>query len=144
LAKGYGLFPANRFDAALLVSACAPQIWAKPGGTPAEFEYVKAGCSAQSYNMFPPVYQEVRVQPGYYTPMQTSCYGSGVANNCFTSGGYYVPPTFVPVDQNQGARSSAARSCLMMAGWQPVKDEAEAALVTNSVPPPPPRPESLR
>ena len=46
-------------------------------------------------------------------------------------------PVYMPVDQNQGARNSVVRSCLMTAGWQPVKDKEEAALVTNSTRPAP-------
>jgi hypothetical protein len=116
----------------LPLAGCASQLWAKPGGTPAEFEGAKAGCNTQSYAMFPPMMQQVMVMAGYVTPVQTSCSGGGYAVNCFTTGGNYVPPLYVPVDQNQGARNSAVRSCLMTAGWQPVKDKEEAALVTNS------------
>jgi hypothetical protein len=115
----------------LALAGCAPEFWAKPGGTPAAFEGTKAACTTQSYAMFPPVMQPVMMSPGYVTPMQTICNGDGHFANCFTTGGNYVPPMFVPVDQNQGARNSAVRSCLMAAGWRPVKNEEEAALVTN-------------
>jgi hypothetical protein len=64
--------------------------------------------------------------------MQTSCMGTGYAVNCVTTGGQYSPPAYVMIDQNVGARDSASRSCLMSAGWIPVKDKAEAAAVTNS------------
>jgi hypothetical protein len=116
----------------LPIAGCAPQLWAKPGGTAAEFEGAKAGCNTQSYGMFPPIYQQVMVTPGYFMPLQTNCTPYG---ECFTSGGYYVQPTYVPVDMNDRARSSAFRSCLMTAGWTPVKDKEEAALITNSAAP---------
>jgi hypothetical protein len=115
----------------LPIAGCAPQLWAKPGGTANEFEGAKAGCNAQSYAMFPPAYQQVMVSPGYFMPLQTNCTPYG---ECFTSGGYYVQPTYVPVDMNDRGRSSAFRSCLMTAGWVPVKDKEEATLVTNSAP----------
>jgi hypothetical protein len=52
--------------------------------------------------------------------------------NCFTTGGQYMPPVYMPVDQNQAGRNSGVRSCLFAAGWQPVKNKAEAEAVTNS------------
>lgn len=76
--------------------------------------------------------QQIMMTQGYVTPMQTSCTGTGYAMNCFTTGGNYIQPVYMPIDQNQGARNSAARSCLMSAGWQPVKDKEEGALVTNA------------
>jgi hypothetical protein len=116
----------------LSLASCAPQLWAKPGGSPAEFEGAKEGCNTQSYSMFPPMMQQIMVTSGYMTPMQTNCTNVGYSVSCYTTGGNYVPPVYMPVDQNQGARNSAFRSCLMTAGWQPVKDKEEAALVTNS------------
>lgn len=117
---------------AVALSGCAPQIWAKPGGTPVEFEGTKAACNAQSYSEFPPMPQQIMIMAGYVTPVQTSCTGSGYSVNCFSTGGNYVPPAYVTVDQNQNARNSGFRSCLMTAGWQPVKNQDEAAAVTNS------------
>jgi hypothetical protein len=131
------------FLACLSAAGCAPQLWAKPGGTPLQFEQTKSFCTTQSYGMFPPVMQPLMVSPGYVMPLQTTCFGGGHAVNCFTTGGDYIPPTFVPVDQNQGARNSAVRSCLMATGWQPVKDAEEAARVTNSAPYPAPNPAVL-
>jgi hypothetical protein len=116
----------------LPLASCASQLWAKPGGSPAEFEVAKAGCNTQSYSMFPPMMQQIMVTSGYTTPMQTNCTNVGYSVSCFTTGGNYVPPVYMPVDQNQRARNSAVRSCLMTAGWQPVKDKEEAALVTNA------------
>lgn len=50
--------------ACLPLAACAPQIWAKPGGSPAEFEGAKAACNTQSYSMFPPMMQQVMMTQG--------------------------------------------------------------------------------
>jgi len=63
--------------------------------------------------------------------------GTGYAVNCYTTGGQYSPPAYMMVDQNQGARNSAVKSCLYAAGWVPVKDKAEAQAVTNSSVPTP-------
>jgi len=117
--------------AAIALSGCSPQIWAKPGGTSVEFEGTKAACNAQSYAQFPPMPQQIMIMGGYTTPVQTSCSGAGYTVNCYSTGGNYVPPAYVTVDQNQNARSSGFRSCLMTAGWQPVKNQDEAAAVTN-------------
>jgi len=117
--------------AVLGLTACT-QYWAKPGGTSAEFEATKAACTTQAYGQLPPIMQQVQISGGYTTPMQTSCSGFGNSVNCFTTGGQYIPPASVPIDVNQGARNSAVRSCLMMAGWQPVKDRAEAEAIAGS------------
>jgi hypothetical protein len=117
---------------AMIVSGCSPQLWAKPGGTEVEFEGAKASCNTRSFAEFPPMPQQIMIMAGYTTPIQTSCSGGVYAVNCFTTGGNYVPPSYVTVDQNQGARNSSVRSCLMTAGWQPVKNREEANAVTNS------------
>ena len=116
---------------AIALAGCT-QYWAKPGGTPAEFEATKAACQAQAYSQFPPMPQQVMITTGYTTPLQTSCAGSGYAVNCFTTGGQYVPPAYITVDQNNAARNSGLRSCLFAAGWQPVKNKEEAVEVTQS------------
>ncbi len=126
--------PALLIGSALTLSGCAPQLWAKPGGTETEFEGTKAACNSQSYQQFPPMMQQVMTMQGHTNPMQTSCNGTGSFVNCYTTGGDYVPPVYMPVDQNQGARNSAVRSCLMNAGWVPVKNREEAAQIANSTP----------
>lgn len=117
--------------AAIALAGCT-QYWAKPGGTQVEFEATKAACQAQAYTQFPPVPQQVMITTGYTTPLQTSCNGLGFAVNCFTTGGQYVPPAYITVDQNNAARNSGFRACLFAAGWQPVKNKEEAAAVTQS------------
>src|SRR4051812_43587358 len=117
----------------LLVAGCT-QYWAKPGGTKEEFEATKAACNSQSYAQFPPIMQQIMVSPGYTTPAQTTCTSRGQSVDCYSTGGNYVPPSYVLVDQNDSARDSAFRSCLYAAGWIPVKNQEEAAAVTNSAP----------
>jgi len=75
---------------------------------------------------------QVMTSPGYTTPLQTSCTPVGYSVNCFTTGGNFVPPSYMLVDQNQDARNSAFRSCLYAAGWLPAKNREEAEAITNS------------
>lgn len=110
------------------------QYWAKPGGTPAEFEATKAACQGRAFSQFPPVLQQIQLTAGYVTPVHTNCVPIGYSVSCTSTGGQYVPPAYMTVDQNQSGRGAAFRSCLYQAGWQPVKDKAEAEAVTNSMP----------
>jgi len=75
----------------------------------------------------------VMISPGYTTPIQTTCNGYGYSVSCTQSGGQTYPPSYINVDQNQSTRQSAVRSCLLQAGWQPVKNK-EAEAVSNSRP----------
>nr|WP_294510637.1 hypothetical protein [uncultured Rhodopila sp.] len=121
------------FGACVAVAACT-EYWAKPGGTPAEFEAAKAACQSQAYAQFRPVMQQVMVSPGYVTPLQTICNGGQYGTNCYTTGGQYLPPSFMMVDQNEAGRNSAARSCLFAAGWQPARNKADAEAISRSAP----------
>jgi hypothetical protein len=122
-----------------LVLAGCTQYWAKPGGTPAEFDATKAACEGRAYSQFPPVLQQVMLTQGYTTPMQTNCTPIGYTVSCYTTGGQYIPPAYMTIDQNLTGRNSAFRSCLYSAGWQPVKNKEEADAVTNSGRSTPPR-----
>nr|WP_294519150.1 hypothetical protein [uncultured Rhodopila sp.] len=115
------------------VAACT-EYWAKPGGTPAEFEAAKANCQTRAYADFPPALRQVMVSPGYTTPLQTVCNGGPNASNCIMTGGQYSPPSFMMVDQNEAGRNSAARSCLFAAGWQPAKNKEDAEAISRSAP----------
>jgi hypothetical protein len=123
--------PLSALLASLVLSGCT-QYWAKPGGTPAEFEATKASCEQQSYGQFPPMPMPVMISPGYTTPIQTTCNGFGYSVSCTQTGGQSYPPSCITVDQNQGARQGAVRSCLFEAGWQPVKNKEEAAAIASS------------
>jgi hypothetical protein len=102
--------------------------WARPGGTAEEFHAASASCQARATSQYPPFFQPVMVSNGYVTPVQTSCTRYGYTTNCISTGGQYVPPAYVNVDQNQNARADAAQACLMAQGWRPFdkKDEADA------------------
>ena len=105
-----------------LVASCATK-WEKPGATEAEFEGTKSACQAQSYSQFPPLPQQVMIRSGYTTPMQTQCFGGGYYLSCDTTGGQYFPASYMTVDNNQGARNSAVRSCFFEHGWTPQKSK---------------------
>ena len=120
---------------AMLVCGCT-EYWAKPGGTPAEFEAAEAACIARSYQQFPPMPQMVMVSSGQTTSItNTKCSGSGSSTSCTSIGGHFTVPSFVTVDYNENARDSAVRACLFAAGWVPAKNEEEAEAIFNSPPP---------
>ncbi len=116
----------------LLPMAGCTQYWAKPGGTQEQFAVTKSACQAQSYAQFPPAPQQVMLTAGYTTPQQSTCSGNGYMVNCYTTGGQYMPPTYVTLDQNSGARDSGFQSCLMNAGWRLAKNKEEAEAITRS------------
>jgi hypothetical protein len=106
--------------AVLLTASCVTK-WSKPGATEAEFEGTKSACDGRSYSQFPPAPQQIMIMAGYVTPMQTQCYGSGYYVNCNTTGGQYIPPSYMTVDNNQRPRDAAVRSCFFEQGWTPDK-----------------------
>ncbi len=116
----------------LLPMAGCTQYWAKPGGTQEQFAVTKSACQAQSYAQFPPAPQQVMLTAGYTTPQQSTCSGNGYMVNCYTTGGQYMPPTYVTLDQNSGARDSGFQSCLMNAGWRLAKNKEEAEAIARS------------
>ncbi len=120
---------------AFFMLASCTQYWAKPGGTQAEFDATKAACNGRAYSRFPPMLQQVQLTAGYTTPLQTNCMPTGNSVSCTTTGGQYVPPAYMSVDQNLVGRDSAFRSCLYQAGWKTAKDKAEAEAITNAVRP---------
>jgi len=108
-------------SAILLLSACAEK-WAKPGGTAAEFEALKASCGSRAYAKFPPYVQQVMVSAGYYTPVQESCSLVNGMRQCLRMGGNYVPPQFDMIDHNEAGREQETRACFFEHGWQPVRN----------------------
>jgi hypothetical protein len=120
------------FGLVVLVIAGCTQYWANPGGTKVEFDATKSTCTGRSYSQFRPVMQQVQISSGYTTPMYTTCNSYGYSASCYTTGGDYVPPAFIPVVQNQSARKSAVESCLYGAGWVPAKNREEAEAITNA------------
>ncbi|MGM0583994.1 MAG: hypothetical protein ACQEUZ_05030 [Pseudomonadota bacterium] len=107
----------------VMVSALAActQYWEKPGGTQREFDMTKARCEQKAYADFPSMTQQITIGTGYTTPSYTTCTGSGYFMNCQTTGGNYVPPSKITVDNNKQARHRAINSCLMQNGWKKVK-----------------------
>ena len=106
----------------LALAGCATK-WTKPGATEQEFEVTKASCIGRASSRFPPAMQHIQIGSGYTTPMQTQCFGTGYSVNCTTTGGQYVPPAFMDVDANTGARNSDVRSCFFENGWTPETSE---------------------
>jgi hypothetical protein len=108
---------------ALALSACAEK-WVKPGGTPEEFEAIKAACVSTASSQFPPMIRQEQYGAGYTTPVTTNCSGFGYSVQCFSTGGQYVPPITVTVDDNAVARNQAVRSCFYAHGWHPQSGES--------------------
>src|SRR5258708_20813157 len=77
------------------------ETWVKPGGTPQEFDAMRAQCSAQAYGRFPPLVRPVQTSGGHYTPTTTHCVTKGNVTDCTQTGGHYVPPTFSTTHDNQ-------------------------------------------
>ena len=89
----------------------------------------------QSTAMFPPNMRQVETRSLYYTPTQTNCTSNPTwGMQCTTTGGNFVSASYSWEDANVNARNNAIRSCLLAAGWVPVRNKEEAAVVTNSAP----------
>lgn len=116
--------------ALLILSGCAEK-WAKPGATSEEFDAMKATCMSRSAGRFPPMMRQVQITNGYTTPITTNCNGFGYSVNCYTTGGQYVPPVAITVDDNQGARNQDTRACFFENGWHPVKDDEQASVTSQ-------------
>lgn len=104
----------------LSLAGCATK-WSKPGATSAEFEATKGSCSARAYSRYQPIMTSIQIGSGYTTPLQTQCFGTGYNVQCTTTGGQYVPPTSMMVDQNNNARDQDIRACFFERGWTPDK-----------------------
>ncbi len=111
--------------AALALCGCT-QYWAKPGSSPSEFQSTEAVCQSRAYSQLPPMLQRVQIGSAYVTPVRTSCTNYGYTADCVSTGGQYIPPSYIMVDQNESARNGASRSCLFSAGWRPFDKKADA------------------
>jgi hypothetical protein len=105
-----------------MVAGCAEK-WEKPGATKDEFDAMKAACQSKSYAEHPPMPRQVQLTAGYTTPIQTTCNAFGGSVSCFQTGGQYVPPVIITVDDNQNARNQDTRACFYENGWTPVKPQ---------------------
>jgi hypothetical protein len=78
--------------------------------------------------------RQVQIAPARRNPAYTNCNGTVQANgdgyggaygtttnNCTTTGGEYVPPVNISVDDNQNARNAAFQSCMFSNGWSTQK-----------------------
>jgi hypothetical protein len=119
-----------------LLTACAEK-WEKPGGTQQEFDAMQAACISRASSRFPPLMREVQIRNGYTTPITTNCSALGNSVNCYTTGGQYVPPLVIPVDDNDNARSQDVRSCFFENGWHPATDHKNETAASNVSSPPP-------
>jgi hypothetical protein len=128
----------------LALSACA-DTWVKPGATEQEFEATKTECMSRAAARFPPINRPVQIGNGYTTPVTTNCNGFGYSGNCISTGGQYVPPSIINIDDNQNGRQEDIRSCFFEKGWH-LKDGSDtgptpsAAAYANN----PQRPKALR
>jgi hypothetical protein len=89
---------------ALALGGCATK-WSRPGATDAEFKSTEAACVSRAGARFMPEMQRIQITggySGYTTPMQ-------------------IPPAFMDVDVNTGARNQDVRACFFEAGWTPDK-----------------------
>jgi hypothetical protein len=113
----------------------------KPGAGQAEFNADSAFCEMNAYKFAPPAVERVVIRGAYQEPTQTNCSGNinmqengtasrgtyygntngTITNNCITTGGKYVPPATVDIDNNQSARNAAYKNCLFQKGWSTVK-----------------------
>jgi|GEM_PF-449848 len=117
----------------VLLAGCAER-WAKPGGTPQQFEATRTFCEADAFRAFPAIPQVVQVAPGYFTPARQVCQGQPPNQRCWLQGGAWIPPAYSTMDANAPGRRQQTRACLFAAGWQPVESEAQAAAITNAAP----------
>jgi hypothetical protein len=117
------LFLAVCVFASTFLSGCAEQ-WQKQGAAKADFQAIKSACESRALSRFPVAIRQMQTEEGRMDPVATRCTGAGLATRCSTSGGRYVPPKFVPVDDNTDARDQDVRRCYFENGWQPVKRES--------------------
>jgi len=100
-----------------MVASCSKTVWTKPGADAQDFDRDKVACLAQSYQSAPVSNTSVPLGGGYTQPAYTNCYGVGYGINCTTTGGAYIPPPTVTIDQNTGARNAVFNACMYSLGW---------------------------
>ncbi|SEH35438.1 hypothetical protein [Magnetospirillum fulvum] len=97
---------------ALLLAGCVERYWEKPGGTPGEWEQVKAACMLEGAGKVPvvPVYV---LDPG---SSRTSHYCDKSRRNC-TTYDTVTPPSYRQEDANADLRDQVVRGCFARHGW---------------------------
>jgi len=113
-------FQVVSLTALVFLGGCA-QRWQKPGASDKDYQEMRASCEKWALERFPPSLREVAVDEGRITPIVTNCSGSGASLKCYTSGGRYISPTYMPVDDHQSLRDDETRACLIENGWSLVE-----------------------
>lgn len=108
----------------LLLSACGPVLWNKPGATQADFSRDKYRCEQEAAGAYPAAAVNVPISPGYQQPAMTNCSGNSYNVNCMTTPGRYTPPATVLVDSNRNNRNAAFASCMNANGWYVQSNQA--------------------
>ena len=104
----------------MLLTGCAEK-WIKPGATQQEFEAMRSACISRAYSFHPPMNRQVQISSGYTTPITTNCNGFGYSINCYQTGGQYIAPAYITIDDNLSARNQETRTCFFSNGWQPAQ-----------------------
>lgn len=105
----------------LAASGCAER-WHNIAGAD-DFASAEKACQQRAAEKYPPIVRQIQVEPARTTPLVTSCSGVGASLRCGMSGGQYVPPRFMPVDDNALMREQEARACLREKGWRPASEK---------------------
>jgi len=105
----------------LFLSGCAEK-WEKPGAGLDDFQAMESMCSARAYVRFPPALRKEVIFGAHKAPIKTDCETNGNNVSCVTTGGEYVPPETMIVDDNSDGRKHDIRSCFYENGWRPERD----------------------
>lgn len=108
----------------LAVAGCADR-WHKIGGSAGDDDFAAAEktCQSRAAEKYPPILRQIQVEPARTVPLVTSCSGVGTSLRCGMSGGQYVPPKFMPVDDNALMREQETHACLREKGWRPASEK---------------------
>ena len=111
----------------VLCNGCATYRWFKPGASPEDFRRDALACLTWALQIAPEAMTPIPLGQGYTNPVQTNCttdYAGGRSViNCTSTGGEYVPPPVMHVDQNTRARDTALLMCMYGRGWSKQKVE---------------------
>ena len=118
----------------LAAAACARPgpMWARPGGSEADFQVARSFCESQASTRFPPFSLG---EPGYFSTNQTHCTPTSAGPNCILIGPGYLPQARAENDVNERPRESAFRACMMSSGWREVGSPEEGEGIAALKPP---------
>lgn len=103
-----------------LLTACSTT-WYKRGATKQDFIADRQDCIAESYREAPVANTPVQMGIGNSQPIYTNCTGSYNNVNCTSTGGGYVPPPHIDIDQNISVRDVFFKDCMYKHGWSTVR-----------------------